>query len=334
MRSKGLFLKAIKIDHHVSEPEFALSDIPVPAIGADEVLVEVHASAINPSDVLSAKGGFSQAKLPRVLGRDFAGVIVDGPADVVGREIWGSGGDLGISRDGTHAEFLSIPRAAVSKKPHNLSFEQAAAVGVPFQTAWVAVVERANIKAGEWIVISGATGAVGAAATQIAAGRGARVIALVRNADDDSRIDQKRTSAIAHLDYGDLPEIVERLTNGRGADVAINGVGAAAFQPLFDSLGKYGRYSLFSALSGTDVPLNIRSLYRRNITIYGVDSAAYQTVQCAPIFDQMRELFESGALEAPKIAKTFRLSNAAEGYQSLSFGKIVLVPDQFYTALS
>ena len=100
-----------------------------------KLLIEVKAAAVNPSDVKAATGLMPYAVFPRTPGRDYAGVVIDGPAGWIGREVFGSSGDLGIRRDGTHATHLAVEAEAVVEKPKNLSWEEAAGIGVPFVTA-------------------------------------------------------------------------------------------------------------------------------------------------------------------------------------------------------
>ena len=102
---------------------------------ANELLIEVKAAAVNPSDVKAATGLMAYAVFPRTPGRDYAGIVIDGPAGWIGREVFGSSGDLGIRRDGTHATHLAVEADAVVEKPKNLSWEEAAGIGVPFVTA-------------------------------------------------------------------------------------------------------------------------------------------------------------------------------------------------------
>src|SRR2546422_648836 len=99
-------MQALQIDHHGPVSALTVRDVPRPACGPHEVLIEIEAAAINPSDVASAEGRFDDALLPRILGHDFAGRVCDGPADLIGQDVWGSGGELGIWRDGTHAEYI------------------------------------------------------------------------------------------------------------------------------------------------------------------------------------------------------------------------------------
>src|SRR3954471_23398144 len=101
----------------------------------NELLIEVKAAAVNPSDVKAATGLMPYAVFPRTPGRDYAGIVVDGPADWIGREVFGSSGDLGIRRDGTHAPPLVSEPEAIVEKPRSSSWEEAAGIGVPFVTA-------------------------------------------------------------------------------------------------------------------------------------------------------------------------------------------------------
>jgi NADPH2:quinone reductase len=250
-------MKAIYIEHHGAIEDLKVSEVPVPSIGSGDVLVKIEASGINPSDVGSVLGRFHAAVLPRVVGRDFAGKIVEGPADVVGAEVWGSGGDLGISRDGTHAEYVAVPRQAVTRRPKNLSAEEASAVGVPFVTAFSALVPVGQLKEGEWVIVSGAAGAVGQAAIEIARAKGAHVIALIKDGDARWVSESGAVRATAQSDLGDLNRVVREATNGKGADLALNGVGGSIFGTLLEALAVEGRQVVYSAAGGREFPLDL-----------------------------------------------------------------------------
>ena len=152
-------MKALQIDRHEPVEQLKVKEIPVPIARENQVVVEVAASGVNPSDVASALGRFPSSPLPRILGRDFAGRVAEGPRELVGLEVWGSGGDLGITRDGTHAQYIVLPREGVAPRPKKLTMEEAAAVGVPFITAWTALMDLGALKPAEWVIISGAAGA-------------------------------------------------------------------------------------------------------------------------------------------------------------------------------
>ena len=163
-------------------PILSVQEIETPVPTDGQVLVKVAAAAINPSDVKNVQGLMPHTTLPRTPGRDFAGVVVEGPPDWQGAEVWGTGGELGFTADGSHAEYLLLPRAAVRRRPAALFPEEAAAVGVPFVTAWATLVDAGRLTPEDTVVVIGAAGSVGGAAVQIARWRGARALGVVRDA--------------------------------------------------------------------------------------------------------------------------------------------------------
>src|SRR3977135_1292432 len=195
----------------------------------NEVLVEVKAAAVNPSDVKAATGLMPYAVFPRTPGRDYAGVVIDGPADFIGREVFGSSGDLGIRRDGSHATHLAVEREAVVEKPKSLSWEEAAGIGVPFVTAMEGF-RRAGIpKPGETVLVMGVNGKVGQAAVQIASWHGARLIGVVRKNEPYEGHANSKVEAIDSPATASAARVRE-LTDGKGADIVFNTVGDPCFQ--------------------------------------------------------------------------------------------------------
>jgi len=322
-------MRALHIMAHGPPGTLRTVDIPAPRPGPGEVLVQVEAAGVNPSDVVSVEGRFPQAVLPRVLGRDFAGRVVDGPPGLKGREVWGTGGDLGITRDGTHAELLVLPVEAVSERPRNLTPEQAAAVGVAALTAWTCLVDTAKVQPGDWVAVAGAAGAVGWGAVELAAARGARVIALVKDATEAAQLDRSRVAAVARSDLGDLPAVARNATGGHGVDVGLNGVGGPVFRPLLDSLAKEGRLCIYSAAAGREASLDLFDLYRRRLHLHGIDTGAIDAVRGARVLDQLRPLVESGRFRPHPSIQAYPLELAARAYGQVAAGstrKVVLLP--------
>ncbi len=321
-------MKALQVRSTGSLDALAVADVAEPPLRDGEVRIAIEAAGVNPSDVAMALGKFPQMTLPRVLGRDFAGRVVEGPPELLGAEVWGSGGgELGLTRDGAHAERLVLPASAVARRPANLPAGRAAAAGVPFVTAWSALVDLAGIRAGEWAIVSGAAGAVGSAALQIVRALGAYAVALVRETDDGERLEKLGAAAIARSERNDLGSVVERLTGGKGADVALDAVGAPVFAPLFDALGKDGRMVVFSAAGGRETPLDLFALYRKRLTIRGLDSASFDFDRVAGILERLNPLFEKNALEPPAVDATYPLDRAPEAYRRVASGaagKVVL----------
>ena len=181
-------MRAIQFAAYGPPSTLEVKTLTLPLRGPDEALVEVSAAAINPSDVKIVAGAFKPT-LPRTPGRDFAGKVVKGSQRWLGKSVWGNGAGFGVTRDGAHAQFVSLPEAWLSEKPRSLSMEAAATVGVPFVTAWSTLVVAGEVRAGETVLIVGAAGAVGRAAIQIAHWKGARVIGADIKNDKDTGAD-------------------------------------------------------------------------------------------------------------------------------------------------
>ncbi|MFZ0335382.1 MAG: zinc-binding alcohol dehydrogenase family protein [Candidatus Acidiferrales bacterium] len=321
-------MRAIYIKQHGAVDALKVSEVPKPAIGAGDVLVRVEASGINPSDVASVEGKFAGSVLPRIVGRDFAGQVVEGPSDLIGEEVWGSGGDLGIFRDGTHAEYVAIPRKAVARRPKNLSAEEAAVVGVPFITAFSALVPLGRLKKGEWVIISGAAGSVGQAAIQLARAKGACIVALIKDESEEQKLKSGTVQAIAQSDRGDLNRVVREATSGKGADLALNAAGSSIFGALIEALALGGRQVVFSVAGGRESTLDLLSFYKNQFALYGLDTQKFDATECAGILNELAPLFESGALQPPTIDSRYELSEAAQAYGKVAAGgsgKVVFV---------
>jgi NADPH2:quinone reductase len=255
------------------------------------VLVEVHAAAVNPLDVANA-AGLLGTPLPVIPGGDYAGVVVSGGGHA-GQEVWGSGPALGMAlgtrRPGTHARFVVLPEAWLSRKPERLTMTQAAAVGRSYFVAWQTVINVMGLTPGETILITGGAGMVGQAAAAIARWRGAEPIIA----------DRRRPDGAEHFidtSSGDIREAVLELTGGRGADLALDTVGSALFQPALRSLRFDGRMvGIFSAPEPqADFPVS--EIYNRQLHVTGLASVFMDGADVARIFDQLRPLFDRGLL--------------------------------------
>ena len=192
-----------------------LIELPDPKAGTATAIVKVAAGAISPSDVKNVEGKMEHTTLPRVPGRDYAGTVVKGPLEWIGAEVWGTGGEIGYSVDGSHAELIAVPVASLRRKPKRLSLEQAAAIGVTYLAAWLGVVEYAKLASGETLLVIGAGGGVGGAAAQIGKWRGAHVIGVDQH---QLRSDAPAARAIDDffvLQGEPLGSLVARATDGR-----------------------------------------------------------------------------------------------------------------------
>ncbi len=265
------------------------------ARGANELLVEVKAAAVNPSDVKAATGLMPYAVFPRTPGRDYAGVVIDGPTDWIGREVFGSSGDLGIRRDGTHATHLAVEAEAVVEKPRNISWEEAAGIGVPFVTAMEGLGRAGAPKSNETVLVMGVNGKVGQAAVQIASWHGARVIGVVRKNEPYAGHANGKVEII-DASATDVAVRVRELTDGKGADIVFNTVGDPYFQAAHQSLALRGRQILIAAIDRI-VQFNILEFYRGQHTYVGIDTLGLSSIATGAVLRELGPGFASGHLK-------------------------------------
>lgn len=301
-------LDSLSID--VIQPE-------TPRPGPGQVLVEIKAAGVNPSDVKAALGHMPHAVWPRVPGRDFAGVVVEGPQHLLGTEVWGGGGELGITQNGSHAKYMALPQAAVRAKPGNFTFEEAGAIGVPFITAFEGLREAGGVQPWDNVLVCGANGKVGQAAIQLATMAGARVFAVEYKPADYLG---HANSEIEMLDSSsqDVAAIVREKTNGHGADIVFNTVGSPYFEIANTALAKQGR-QIFISTFDRDVSFDIFNFFRGRHKFIGIDTLALDSVHGARIFDVLKPKFEQGLLRPFPINPdaVYGFGEAAQAYQSV-----------------
>ncbi|MEL6437303.1 MAG: zinc-binding alcohol dehydrogenase family protein [Pseudomonadota bacterium] len=290
---------------------------PIPMPGPGQVLIEIKAAGVNPSDVKASLGHMPHAVWPRTPGRDFGGVVVEGPDHLLGKEVWGGGGELGITQNGSHAQFMVLPQAAVREKPGNMSFEEAGSIGVPFITAFEGLQEVGWVQPWQTVLVCGVNGKVGQATAQIASLMGAKVIGVGYR--PGSYIGHAQTE-IPYLDMSsvDVPEIVKDMTDGKGADIVMNTVGSPFFEVANKSMAK-GAKQIFISTFERAVDFDIFTFFRGRHTYVGIDSLARDSVYGAKVFDTLKPKFESGDLKPFPInpETIYGLEDAATAYASV-----------------
>ena len=296
-----------------------VEELPMPAPNAGEVLVKVVAASINPSDVKNVLGKMPQTTLPRVPGRDFAGRVVSEDSNWHGKSVFGTGGDLGFGRDGSHAEFMAIPIEALVEIPPEFNDDNAASIGVIYLTAFAAIVRTGEVKSGETVLVTGTTGAVGSAAATIAHLKGARVLGTVR-----SRGDLGRRSELSFVEWIDiesrpLPESVKELTGGKGADLIFDVVGEPLFQPCLESLAQRGRQIAIASAGNPQVTFNLVDFYHKEARLIGVDTLKLSFSESAEILKALLPGFKAGIFTLP-LVETVSLDAALRAYQAIDEG--------------
>ena len=289
-----------------------------PQCGPDQVVVEVHSAGVNMSDVKAALGAMPHAVWPRTPGRDWAGIVVEGPMALKGREVWGTGGDLGISRDGSHSHFLALPRAAVRLKPESVGLIEAGAVGVPFVTAYEGYRRAGMPQAGEVILVLGANGKVGQAAIQIATMLGARVFGVEANAETYLG---HANAPVRMIDASseDVAAVVRGETDGHGANIIFNTVGSVYFETACEAMAIAGRQIFISTIDRV-VSFDILKFYRGRHAFFGIDTLALDSIASAEILDALTPGFDAGSLKPFAVGKTLELARAKDAYRAVHAG--------------
>ena len=305
-----------------------LTEAPDPKADHDTAVVRIMAASINPSDVKNVAGAMKQTTLPRIPGRDYAGVVEKGPADWIGAEVWGTG-DAGFTRDGTHAELIAVPVASLRRKPETLTFDQAASIGVNYMAA-LRGLEAAGLKAGETALLIGAGGGVGGAAALIARRIGAHVI----GADNRELLPDAPARAIAEkliIGAHDLPAEVRAATGGKGADVVFDLVGGVMFRNAVNCLALRGRLIEIAATGQREVTFDLADFYHNESRLFGVDTLKCDLTASAEVLDKLTPGFVAGDYRAAPIAMTFGLGDAQEAYRKVAAGvagRVVLRPQE------
>jgi NADPH:quinone reductase-like Zn-dependent oxidoreductase len=316
-------MKAIRI-HEDGGPEvLRYEDAPDPEPGPGEVLVRLRAASLNHLDLWIRKGLPSVPK-PRILGADGAGIREDTGERVVinpGLEHGERITVIGEHMDGTHAELIAVPGSNVYPLPDELSFEEAAAFPLVFETAYRLLVTKAQLQEGEWVLLWGIGSGVASAGLAIAKALGAR--ALVTSSSDDKLQRAQELGADATVNHatGDVAAAVKEATDGKGVDVVHEHVGEATWQTSLQSARAGGRLVVCGATTGPNPPAALHRIWWKQLTIYG------STMGTKADFEGAYDLVRSGRAK-PVVDSTFPLEQARAAHERMEageqFGKIVL----------
>jgi NADPH:quinone reductase-like Zn-dependent oxidoreductase len=326
-------VRAVRI-HEDGGPEvLVLEGAPDPVAGPGEVLVRLRASALNHLDIWIRKGLPSVPK-PRILGADGAGVVeavgegVNGfePGErvVLNPGIEAGGGRIhviGEHGDGTNAELIAVPATNVHPIPDGLSFEEAAAFPLVFETAYRMLVTRAGLREGEWVLAWGIGGGVSTATLAIGKALGAKVIVTSSSEAKLERARELGADATVNHTTGDVKAAVQEATGGRGADVVVESVGKATWATSLQVAAPGGRITVCGATSGPNPPAALHRVWWKQLSILG------STMGTGEDFAGAYELVASGRAR-PVVDMVLPLEEIRAAHERLEageqLGKIVL----------
>ena len=302
-----------------------LEEISVPEPNENQVLVRIKAVGVNPVDTYIRSGVYAQKpNLPYTPGKDGAGIV-----ESVGMNITKfKTGDRVLTADagsGTYAEYAVFTENQLIRLPENVSFEQGAGVFVPFATAWRGLFEKVRAKAGETVLIHGASGGVGTAAIQWSKNAGLTVIGTASSEEGRALVKEQGADYVFdHSKENYLSEILEA-TGGKGVEIILEMLANVNLQKDFDVLAKYGRVSVIGNRGSLE--FNPRAIMSKDASVFGLSLFnATETVMNevhAAIFDGLQKGFLK-----PIVGRAFPLEKAVEAHHAVieekAFGKIVL----------
>jgi NADPH:quinone reductase-like Zn-dependent oxidoreductase len=345
-------MKAVVLRHFGDTDALELLDWPEPIVGPTDVLVRVHACTVGRTlDVeVRRRGADFHVSLPRILGSDPAGVVV-----AVGDEVrsFAAGdrvvstsslfcgtcpwclegathscehhGALGVHRDGGNAEYCAVPEGSLAHVPDHVTFEQAAAMGVAYPVSWNLLHHEGRLRPGQDVLVMGAGGALGIAGIRIAQALGARPIAA---AGASWKLDRCREllgveDTVSYEDAGWSQRVRELSRDGRGVDVVFENIADPnTFDDALSTLRSGGRLVTCGAHGGGVVPLDVRRLYRTNLTVAGATGASVQMTH------EVFQAVADGRLAPPPVHHVYTLSEIAAAHEAAAgrdlFGRAVL----------
>ena len=354
-------MKAVVLTGHGDLDKLEYRDYPTPAVGAGEVLIEVHACGMNntdvwvrqgaygtdddPSAVASWRRGKPTLEFPRIQGTDTVGAIVAvgegvdktriGERVMVDFSIYNSDGDsladidyIGHGRDGGYAEYCAVPAENAHRVASDMSDAELATFCCAYLTA-EHMLDRAQLRAAERVLVTGAAGGVGGALIQLSRARGAIPFALTSAAKADA-VRALGAEGIALRDQGDWVAQLHGLLRGEPIDVVADVVAGPLFKDLINLLRPEGRYTTAGAFAGALVELDLRTIYLKHLQIHGSSQGTRQA------FARLLGYIESGKISANLFA-TYPLSEfhrAQTDFMSKGYvGKLVVMPDRFYRSV-
>ena len=318
-------------------------DLPQPAIKPNQSLIQIHAAALNHHDLWMLRGPADSSYIfPYCGGSDIAGIVADVGKDVtqisIGERVLVNpniscdecdqclAGEQSLCLDydilvGGFAEFIAVPAHKLTAFPDTLTYIEAAAVPLVFQTAWRALVAQAQVRSGEDVLILGASGGVASAAIQIAKLAGVSLIAVTSSPDKMEKTRQLGADCVVNRNDGDYWQEISKWTNQRGVDLVVENVGAATWQKSMQSLVKGGRLVTYGRTTGKIGETDISLLFWNQLRIIG------STMSSNSEFTDAMEMIFQGKLQ-PVVDSIYPLVDAQSAYAYLNsgeqFGKVVL----------
>ena len=334
---EGIYMNAMVIHQYGNSSEFQKIDVPFPFPKGNQVLVKIAATSVNPIDTKIRKGVVQNAfqpNFPMILHSDFSGEIVEIGETVsrfsVGDLVYGfnaSGGAL--------SDYLLVDESILAKAPKNIQIQDSASLPLTSITAWEALVDRGNIKAGNHILIHGGTGGVGHVAIQIAKSLGATVSTTVSSNEKAALVKSLGVDHVINYNDESVLAYVERLTNGKGFDVVFDTVGTDNLDKSFQAVKQKGTVLAIAARSTHDLtPLHSKSLSLHVIFIMLTQKTEEGRKEHGAILHKIANLVESEKVKPLINPKRFTFEEISEAHdyfenKEVEYGKVIVENQRF-----
>jgi NADPH2:quinone reductase len=328
-------MRAVMVREFGALEAAALGEMPDPVPGPDQVLINIEATAANFVDLLVI-GGKYQFLPPRpfVPGKLPAGTVAAIGPNVQGLKV----GDrvLSLAEEGGYAEKVAVPARQCHRLPDSMTFVEAAAMALVYDTAWFALRDRARLQPGETVLVLGATGGVGLAALQLAKAFGAKVLAGISTAAKADLVLQSGADAVIDLSrsnlHDSLREQVHAVTDARGADVILDPLGGDIFDAALRALAWRGRLVVIGFAAGRIPTIKANYLLLKNIEVSGLQVSDYRKRRPEQMAECLREVFalyEAGRIKAAPTV-TYPLAQVQDALREISDrkvrGRVVVTP--------
>ena len=323
-------MRALLVTRHGGPDVLQVRDVPEPAAGPGQVLVEVGASGINFVDVYFRTGAYP-AQPPFVLGTEGAGTVVARGEAVTGFAV---GDRVGWAMAaGSHAQYAAVPAATLVRLPDAVSAPDAAAVLLQGMTAHYLTTSTYPVRDGEWALVHAAAGGMGLLLTQLVNRRGGRVVGTVSTAEKEKLArDNGAEHVIRYTEVADLAGAVREVTGGAGVAVVYDGVGASTFDASLASLRRRGMLALYGAASGPVPPFDLQRLNAAGSLFVTRPTLAHYVAERDELEWRAGEVLgwvADGSLSV-RVDRTYPLAEAAQAYRALesrrTIGKLLLTP--------
>ncbi|QUM76160.1 zinc-binding dehydrogenase [Moritella sp. 24] len=318
-------MRAMAINEYGNASVFQAVEMAKPDAKVEQLLVKIHATSLNPKDVMQRSGAFYDA-LPTVLHSDFAGTVEVVGDSVegfnVGDKVYGCMGGI-AGNQGALADYMAVDAVQVAKMPSNLSFSQAAALPLVAITAWEGLVDKANVQPGEQVLVHGGTGGVGHVVVQLAKAKGAIVTTTIAN---DGAVNLAQTLGadnVVNYKNEKVAEYVERLTHGTGFDIVFDPVGGANFASSVEATKLNGQlastqlFGEFNLAGAASKALSLHLILMLIPLTQGVGRAHH-----GEILNEITQLVEAGKIKPLVHDEVFSFSNVSAAHQAFEDGKV------------